>query len=240
MNTKTRALVLRYHKYTDSSLVVHFFTEELGRIACIVQGVVSKKGRSKIAYFHPLNQLTLDISYKQNRDLQRITDMQAVYLLNQAPLSMVKVALTSFVAEFLYRVLREEEKNYDLFAYVNNGLQYVEMDDTYLANFHLVFMLHLSKYIGIYPENNFAVDRPYFNLTSGSFTGNNKLPENTQRELSYCIHQALLSNFENMHTLPFNGHVRSQLLDTISRYYQYHLEGIGTIKSLEILKSIFH
>ena len=58
---KTKAIVLSFLKYGDTSLIVRCFTLEDGLKSYLLKGVLSaKKGKIKAAYFQPLTQLNIE------------------------------------------------------------------------------------------------------------------------------------------------------------------------------------
>ena len=71
MFVQTKALVLHSLKYNDSSLIVHCYTQELGRQSFLVKGVLSsRKGRFRKALFQPLMLLDLSFQMKKKRRAQ--------------------------------------------------------------------------------------------------------------------------------------------------------------------------
>ena len=58
-----------------------------------------------------------------------------------------------FISELLYKTLKEEEANPALFDFLINAIQLLDIKDEGIQNFHLVFLLHYMKYLGIYPFN---------------------------------------------------------------------------------------
>jgi hypothetical protein len=46
-------------------------------------------------------------------------------------------------------------------------------------------------------------------------------------------------NFENGETYPLSRSHRTEVLETILLYYEFHVDGFGGIKSLEVLTQVF-
>ena len=57
-----------------------------------------------------------------------------------------------FLAEFLSHALREEGKNEPLFAYLVSSIRWLDACRSDYANFHLVFLIRLSRFLGFYPN----------------------------------------------------------------------------------------
>ena len=75
---------------------------------------------------------------------------------------MDKIAVVLFLSEVLSSALREEEANTSLFQYLTNSLSWFDMQDN-LANFHILFLLSLTKHLGFYPDVH-DIEQPYFDM----------------------------------------------------------------------------
>ena len=73
-----------------------------------------------------------------------------------------KNALTMFLAEMLGNSIVKEARNAPLFNFMEAALQWLDTHDR-IANFHLFFLLELTKYLGFYPDTHLK-DAPYFDL----------------------------------------------------------------------------
>ena len=62
----SKAIVISTIKYSDTSLIVRLYTEEVGLVSFLLKGVLkSKKGKLRTAYFQPLNQLSIIFSHQE-------------------------------------------------------------------------------------------------------------------------------------------------------------------------------
>ena len=122
-----------------------------------------------------------------------------------------------------------------------NAIQYLDALENALPDFHIVFMFQLSRPLGFYPRNNLTNERLFFNLASGQFISflqdaDIVLDEKT----SLLWHRYMLADFQSLNNEDFNGSQRKLILDTMVRFYKFHVEGMGEIRSLEVLHSYFH
>ena len=232
MLNKTRAIVLHRVKYGESSLIVIFYTEKYGRIACMVHGVRSKKGKFPATLFQPLSLLETDFYYRQNRELQRLKEATSSFHYNSIPFSISKSAIALFLAEVLYLTLREEESNPSLFSFLFHAFQLLDTKDEGCANFHLWFMLHLTRYLGIFIPQQY-------------FQGEDTLSSDMQvfHALSVEASAALKLLAESMEGPPDKMQLsyqdRTQLLERIISYYALHLDGFSRLKSFAVLQEVF-
>src|SRR5699024_10128405 len=73
-----------------------------------------------------------------------------------------------FLSEMLVVAMQEEEENTALFEFITNGMIWLDTNAK-ITNFHIVFLLELTKYLGFYPDTS-GVHKPYFDLKEGNFT----------------------------------------------------------------------
>lgn len=240
MISKTKAIVLSSIKYSDNSSIVHLYTEMFGTITTLVRYGKNKKTRLKSSILQPLFLLNIEIDYKQNKNIQHCKELSSAIIFHELPFNTIKSSIAMFIAEFLNRVLKEEEKNEELFSFLYNTIQILDNIEVGTANFHLLFLYQLSKYLGIYPIDNYSQSRSYFNIINSNYTEYFK-QENiyVDKELSKLLHNIANSSFTTLESLVMNGKQRSELLNIIILYYKYHIPEIGTIKSLDVLKEIF-
>jgi len=240
MHEQTRAIVLHKIKYTDHSSIVHFYTEKFGRIAAMVRHSTSKKSVSKKSILQPLFLLNLNISYKQNRDIQQCGEMNNFPFFNNIPFNIIKSSISLFLAEMLTRVLKEEETNPPLFEFLFNSFQLFDETATGASNFHLVFLYELSKFLGFYPDNNFSEHNRFFSLRDGFYTSIGESEDvSLNEELSTQIYNISINGFRGLEHIKLSGNQRTKLLSALIKFYQYHLPEIGKIKSLDVLNKVF-
>ena len=238
---KTRGIVLHHIKYGDSSIIATIYTELCGRQAFIVNGIHSKKSRFRQSAFQPLSLLNMEIYNKPNRDLQRIKELEILVPFSNIPQSMKKTSLCLFIAELLYRTLYEESGNSSLFIFLFKSIELLEEDDNGIENFHLLFLVKYSRFLGILPETKKLPSYIYFNMTDGHFTDSIPFHENyMDNEYSQILVKLLEAGFEDMSELLISSEQRQVMLDKLIEYYYYHIDKMSEIKSHQILREVFH
>lgn len=222
----TKAIVLSALKYKDSSLIVSCYTEGLGLQSYILHHVYkTKKGKLNPAYFQLLTQLEIHTNYKPNQSLHKINDVKLHHTYSSLHTDIYKSTVSMFIAEVLQNVLKEEEKNHELYHYVETSLLWYDLHP-FNPNFHLLFLLKLSQYLGIYPSLN--------NLHLNFF----RYEKNNQK---YTIFKTLLgTNFDTLNTIKINGQTRQDILSEILHYFSVHLGDFKKPKSLKVLHDIFN
>jgi DNA repair protein RecO (recombination protein O) len=205
----TRAIVLNNIRYGDNSLIVDLYTEKTGRQTVFVKGVFSKKSTVRPALFQSLNMLEIDLYHRANREMQRISNIQMYYPFHNIPYEPVKNCIALFIAEILYKTLKEEEANVDLFEFLIHTIQTLDFNEYGTANFHLAFLVHLSRYLGFYVK--------YDNLSP---------------QLSEI-------SFDSLNRIELNHNQRNILTEYMLDYYSTHVDNFGKVKSFQVLQNVF-
>ena len=223
---KTEGLVLRYVKYGESSIVVTIYTEKFGVSTFIVNGVRSTKSKGKIALYQPMNLLDLVVYQKEGRDINRISEVKSLSPLNSIRGDIRKSSIAIFLSEVLNKCLKEESANEILFHFLKTSVLQLEHLEANFQNFHLVFLLMFSKYLGFAPmsADDIATD----------ITGYSRPID---REHLIYLNQLIKSDQEN--TPDLKQKERADLLEIIIHFYRSHIE-ISELKSVEILHTVLN
>ncbi|MFD0990689.1 DNA repair protein RecO [Mariniflexile jejuense] len=239
MLISTNAIVLSKLKYKDNDLIVKCYTEQLGVVSFLLRGVLkSKKSSTKAAYFQPLSQLQLSIVYKQNRSLQSVSDTKMNHVYVSLHTQVLKSAIVMFLSEVLSSTLKEEEPNETLFSYLETTLLWLD-EQSEFSNFHLLFLLNLSKYLGFYPDTD-SIDAPYFNLKEGRFEPNQYGDYSISGDNLMLLKQLLGTTFDALQEVKINSKQRQSFLNMLLLYFELHLGSFKPPKSLQIFSQVFN
>lgn len=238
MLVTTKAIVLSKIKYKDNDLIVKCYTEYFGVQSYLIRGVLkSKRGKLKIAYFQELSQLQLVVKHKENRSLHTLNDVSTSVYYQTLHSNIHKSAIAMFLAEVLSTILKEEEENQTLFSFLETAFQWLDQNHNF-SNFHLLFLLKLTRLLGFYPEtNNFDLD--FFNLEEGGFQSKKTSQYCIEGEKLVQLKHLLGTNFDTLDTAHFNSEKRQEFLKMLLLYYELHLGKIKQPRSLSILNQVF-
>lgn len=236
----TKGIVLKALKFSETSAVVHIYTEKFGRLAYMVNGVYSPKSKFKGALLQPLTVLDMISYHKEHKNLQRLSEIKPCFTFFSLPFDIVKSTIAIFISEILYKVLREEQSDTQLFAFLERSIFFLDNTTLPVNNFHVLFLLQLSAFLGIFPQNNFFyTERSIFDLEEGIFTHRTPTHHNyLALPVSELLAKSLLTPIEQSHNLPINKTQRRELLHALLRYYEIHIEGFGSVRSLKILEEL--
>ncbi len=234
----TKAIVISKLKYRDNDLIIKCYTEHFGVQSYLLRGVLkSKKGKLRTAYFQLLSQLDIIVSYRENRSLQSIKEVKLSAFYQSIYSNIAKSAIAMFLAEVLSGILKEEEKNQDLFTYLETTLLWLDTHDE-ISNFHLLFLLNLSRYLGFYPDltdSNLDV----FNLEDGKYQIKKTNPYCISGDQLTQFKQLLGINFEALNSITINSKKRQEFLSMILLYFELHLGSLKKPRSLVVLNQVF-
>lgn len=237
---KTKGIVLNTFKYSDNSVVSTIYTEQFGRLSFLVNGVHSKKSKTKFNLLQQLFILDLDIYYKDNRGLQKIKEIKPDTIIETIPFDIVKSSLAILIAEILNKTLKEEEKNKSLYNFLYNSIKILDASSEGKSDFHLLFLLKLTKFLGILPKNNYSENYQVFDMVNGEFVQSRiKSETRLNTGLSKLISHMLTIDYSNLQTLKLNKEKRNSLLENILLYYKLHIPEFYDIKSLKVFKEVF-
>lgn len=241
MVIKTEALVLRSFKYGESKMVVDTFTFEGGRLSFIVPMPKSNKGKMKKQLFQPLSLLAITADVRQKMSLHKMCDAAIAVPYVTIPFDPYKLSISFFLAEFLCHALKGEQRNEPLFLYIKDGLRWLDGCRGYgFANFHLVFLMRLSRFLGFYPNLDDYDEGDFFDLRTGCFTGSMPLHSDVLAPSEASkLGLMMRMDYQTMHLFRMSRAERNRLLAVAVRYYSIHIPGFPELKSLSVLRDMF-
>lgn len=237
MLVKTKAIVISSLKYQEKSLIVKCFTQSDGLKSYFVPSAYSgKKSITKIAYFQPLTLLEIEASHKNKGSLEHFKEIKLATAYQTVNTDIFKSTIVIFLSEMLHHSIQEEEKNDNLFTYLETALIWLDTHDE-TSNFHLILLLEITKFFGFYPDIS-KIESTHFEMIEGVFSpfqGVSCLNEHETHLFKKLIHLKFDSDQK-----VFAGIERQLLLKILLDYYSIHLDGFKKPKSLDVLKEVFN
>jgi DNA repair protein RecO (recombination protein O) len=236
---KTRGIVLKTTDYGESSVIVQVFTEKLGLQSYIINGVKKPKAKISRNMLQPLHLLDMVVYHKSAGNVQRISELKTSPVLLSIPYDVIKSSMAMFLNEVLYKSIRQQTADENLFDFVFSAIEWLDHQTVGLANFHLLFLVQLTRYLGFYPDRYQANEADYFDLKNGVFvkykpdTFSYLSPPHTQN-----FGRLLQCSFESLPALKLSNDERRYLISKLLEYYALHIEGFGNINSHEILEEV--
>lgn len=224
MLLKTKGIVLRFIKYKESSVIATIYTIDKGIISVIANNIRSKNSRGRIALFQPLSLVEIVIYYNATKNISRISEINSYHPLHILRQDAIKLSLSFFITELLNKCLKEEESNPPFYNFIQNSIIHLNEQTLEVENFHLVFLIKLSLFLGFKPNSSSDFVQQISNKSLYLEDGYRK-----------ALERLLKANYET--ELKLNYATRNILLANILEYYQLHID-ISKINSIEVLHEL--
>ncbi len=226
MLLKTKGIVLRFVKYKESSVIATIYTLEKGVISVIANSVRSKNSKGKIALYQPLSLVELVIYYNQTKNISRVSEISSYNPLHNLRQDPIKSTISIFITELLNKSLKEEESNPPFYNFIQNSIIHLNEQKNEVQNFHLIFLIKLSLFLGFKPHST----KDFIHQISNSAFYKN------QNHMS-IFQNLLTANYESI--LQITNELRNTILKDLIEYYQIHIE-LGEINSIDVLHELLH
>jgi len=240
MLTKTEAIVLHSIKYGETRVIVDMFTRTSGRMSFAVSLPKTSRGKMKKQLFQPLTLLNIECDVRVQKGLQKLRNASITMPLPSLQTHPSKLSITLFLAEFLYHALKGEQRNELLFDYVVSSLQWLDGCNTSVANFHLVFLMRMARFLGFYPNLDDYHPGCYFDLRASTFS----LEPPVHRDVllpaeAEKVQLMMRMDYQTMHLFQLSRHDRGRLLEIALAYYRIHLPAFPELRSLGVLQEMW-
>ena len=240
MLSKTEAIVLHSFKYGETRMIVDMFTRLHGRLSFVVQLPKTSRGKLKKQFFQPLTLLAIECDVRPQLSLQKLAGATVLTPRPSLQMEPAKLSITLFLAEFLYHALRGEQRNEPLFDYVVSSLQWLDGAEGHVANFHLVFLMRMARFLGFYPNLDGYAPGCYFDLRASSFCQQPPLHRDLLLPAEADKVQLMMRmDYATMHLFRLSHHDRNRLLDIALTYYHIHLPVFPELRSLGVLQEMW-
>ena len=240
MIIKTRGIIFRTVKYSETSIIADIYTEAKGLRAYIVSGVRTQKAKVSAGLIQVMSLVEIVAYEKEGQSLHRIKEIKAAHVYSSLPFEVLKSSVGIFMAEVARRTIRESEENQELFAFLFDIFQELDATKANFANFHLAFLLELSAHLGFKPDEETYTEGAVFDLREGIFSTNTIGHAHFINEnLSKILKNLLQTGWHRSHEVKITREERRQLLTDLLNFYRLHLDNFPEINSLKILQEIF-
>lgn len=215
MTENVHIVVLTYTEFGEKSIVLHTITKEYGR-----RGFLVRPGKkTPMTLFQPMNLLEASVSENHRSSLSSAHGFSAVDPLAGIRSDIRKSAITMFMSEVLYRVVRDGAREEGMFEWLEKSIITLERLETDFSNFHLRFLLELAVILGFSPSSQDLL--PF----AGEHVAN--------------LTRLVTSSFSESMMIPLSGAERTALCDIIIRYLEHYTESSIRIRSLSVLHDLF-
>ncbi len=241
MLLKTRGIVLKAIKYSETSVIIDIYTEAKGLQSYIVSGVRSKKPKAVAGYLQVTSLVDMVVYFQENvKKLFRTKEIKAAYNYTSLPFDVKKGTVGIFIAEVIKKTIFESEGNPAMFRFFFDTYVFIDRTKQPVTNVHLYFLVAYTHYMGFYPQMDIRKEYRFFDMVNGIFL--REKPNHLyffDEKMTNILRQLLSIEMRDCHLVTITGKERNTFLDKMLSYYNYHIDSFAGIKSHEILRTVF-
>ncbi len=234
---KTKGIILHKIMHADNKMIVHVFTAEFGPKSYMLHFSLRKDKKKQMATLLPLAVVELLAEQKQASSLEYVKEIHLIHTCNPYCFDVMKSSVTQFLNEILNKILWQCGSDKQLFNFIENA--FIEFDShDFIPDFHVRFLLHLTEYLGCFPDNNYSEKQASFNCRMARFDDDcaQSLEDaETNLWLHVLLKQGLIPDNPQL-IVPYA--IRNRLLKLILMYYTEHVTNLTGLKSQEILHTV--
>ncbi len=239
MILSTKGIVLHCMDYSETSVIVRIYTEQLGLQSYIAKGVRKKGARMKRNLFTPLSIIRLVANHKEGEGLRILRDASCEYQLNGIASEMAKTAVSIYLSELLTRSITAQMADPNLFEYMEDAILNLDRANDSVAGFPLAFTIGLTQFLGFAPHNNFSASNSFFDMAGGNFCAfPPDHPYYFASPLSDSLAEVLNALNAGVRIIKTDYTTRSLLLSRMLEYFRIHIPTFGEIKSVQVLSDV--
>lgn len=238
MIINTQAIAFDQIKYSDNTAIAHVFTKKHGFQALMVSSRRPKKGIAKSIYFQPLFLLELEYYQHPKQSIQRLKNVAFELPYTNIPFEVHKRNISMFLAGLLSQVLRAGSDSEPIFEFLKSSFLFFDHNQKGNVNFHLLFLIKLSHFLGFGPEENYKL-LPFFDLKEGRFMAKKTDHSNICPPETKLFEHLLNTPISQLETLQLSNGERAYLLEKILEFYSLHQPAKIKSEQLSVLKELY-
>lgn len=231
---------MRTIKYNDNLMIADIFTQQVGRRSFLLPVSRSKQSRVRNVLFQPLSMVAFTAAGRSEKSMARISDAQPYAMYSTVPYDVVKSSIALYLAELLTHALRDSTDDETLFIFMDRAFTWLDAATEGYADFHLVFMARLLRFLGIYPNIGSVGRNEYFDMLSGCLVREHPLhPHFLMPAAAERFSRLLAADFQSVRALALNREQRGEYLAVLEEYYRLHIPDFPSLRSAEVLRELF-
>ncbi|MDG2209964.1 MAG: DNA repair protein RecO C-terminal domain-containing protein [Flavobacteriales bacterium] len=233
-----RAIVLGITPHGDNSRIVKVLSRSLGVVALWVPLGSGKK--RQLGMWHPGALLEISgLQRKGSEGLLRFKEARRAYLYEQLVTDVKRSSVAFFLSEVVMKTFPDESAHPELLDLLWETLQ--NLDTVAQTGWvHVRFLGQLISHLGLAPTGHLRNERDGLDLQTGEWQqGVLEDEDHFGPKLARVFVFWTLDSSSLEDPFVLNSEERRKLVLGQVRYLQHHLSGPRTIKSYEVLESVF-
>lgn len=233
MKSIDHGILLKKINYSETSLILHFFTLEKGFQAYLFQGGKRKKGN----ILQPLAMVEINAYQRPDSDLGKISSISPDFVPQSIPYDPLKSGIAFFMTEVLEQALRSSENDQQMFELVKQEVHWLD-DSTSVTNYPIWFLLRIADQLG-FGIQRIQDDGEIFDLQDGVISNQSPSSHAFENDTSVKELRELLG-LDKTTLLAKSIHKtnRTQIINHLISYFRWHVEGFKPPKSMHVMQTI--
>lgn len=239
MLLSTKGIVFRSVKYSETSFITDIYTETNGLQHFIISGVRKAKTTTGAGLFQPGSLLELVSYYRDDKKMHRIKEAKSGYPFREIPFSIHKTAVSVFMSELCSKTVQESEPNPEVFQFLWESYIFLDNTQESFSNIPISFMSNLTTFLGFQPRIP-AGKSLFFDLKDGVFCESpNEMSWSKDGVIVSLLKTFFVTDLHRAHQVKSTRAERKEILQTLTKYYSFHINGFRKLNSPEIYGAIF-
>ncbi len=246
MHIVTDAIVLQTLSYSNSSLIARLYTREQGQVSVMAKGARRAKNPTG-ALLEPLNILQVSYAFRENRNIQTLTEASMQQVFSRIRENMSKLTLSLTMAEILDKTSQNLDPNPILYRLITEVIRKMNEPEDIHWQLFWFFLMQMAIRSGFKPD----VSRCSLcdtSLTEGildTVTGmvgcteclsDGDIPVN-YRQLK-TLRQLQKIHLADTYRIQTDPQDQKGITLFLLKFLQYHMDGIEKVKSLKMLDKL--
>lgn len=245
MYTHIIAVALRTVRHNDKTSILTAWSPTLGRISFAVSAGSGPESRRRRAITMPLGLFEGETEIRKGREVLHIKDLRPRennYMIDILS-NPLRSTVAMFIAEVLGVVSREGQPDSLLWTLIEDTVHAVaKCESVALSNLPSAFLMRLSAIQGISPSFDGYSKGMGYDMLDGVFRTTRPLHDNwidpVKTKLAVTFARAS-RNYNHLSLLRLPRRVRTEMLDTLLKYFVLHDYPLDRLKSLPVLQTVF-
>lgn len=234
MKLSEEGIILSRKSFSESSIILHLFSQHHGQQHLIFQGY-KKKGQA----LFPLAWVRYSYYQRNDSSLAKFTEFEHVLPLHDIVNNPLKSSLAFFIAELVEILSQVNHEDQKLYAFISQEIKWLN-ESNELSNYLIWFLAKITQIEGFQPE--IKSENPiYFDLQEGVFTNESPiLPAYLKESWLHWMVDALQQEKNTFLAFAIPKEERLHLVNAWLNYYDFHVSKMRQLKSLQVIRTVFY
>ena len=229
MKQTDTGILLHRLSYSETSLIITFYTQHYGIQKYIFQG-----GKKKAGNLSPLGIYELTYYRRPDSELGKLNQVQLLEPMHAIFASPIKLVIAFFIADVLHQSLKTDLADEPLFQFLVSSIHTLN-EDSNPQFFPATFLLSYIVHLGISPLIE-EKDANYFDIQQGIFTNSPRnIVSTLQSDAAHIIRD--YAEGQEIQEVDFKKQTK-EIVSILVTYLSFHIPNFKGEKCLSLAKEI--